>query len=135
MIFNEFALMDDKILMQHGLMCTLIVGLISLIAGGLSVYFYVRKNKYRIKTMIVFLVCVFMNFIPLGIMDYLTPYPIYEKIDNFKNNLLFYAVLVGLCGIPLVMKGRRFLPLIIIIYCLGYCVFIAQPIIKYLFTL
>ena len=124
--------MEYNDLLSTGIYGTIILGLISIIIGLTSVILYIKKNKYAYRLMIAFIFSAFLNFIPLGIIDYMTPFPIYEAIPNFKSCLQIYEITICLCIIPLHWKGKELFPLIIAVYSIGFICFIAYPLIRFL---
>jgi hypothetical protein len=124
--------MEYNDILNTGIYGTLLLGVISIILGITSVILYIKKNKHAFKAMIAFIFSAFINFIPLGIIDYMTPFPIYEAIPNFKSCLQIYEITICLCIIPLHWKGKELFPLIISVYSIGFLFFIAYPLCKYL---
>jgi hypothetical protein len=124
--------MEYNDILNTGIYGTLFLGVISIILGLTSVILYVKKNKYAFRMMIAFIFSAFINFIPLGIIDYMTPFPVYEVIPNFKLSLQIYEITICLCIIPLHWKGKELFPLIISVYSIGFLFFIAYPLCKYL---
>lgn len=119
-------------LIRIGIWSTLSLGAISILLGILSILLYFIKSKYSYRVMLIFIISAFINFIPLGIIDYKTPFPIYDLIPNFKRGLQIYAITICLCIIPLYWKGKGFFPLVISMYCLGFGIFMAYPLIRFL---